>query len=66
VTAPAGRGYCPDMTTTPNEPVEDPQVVPSGDPNVQPDQNPGTPGEPAPGPDGMPDWDPQQGAPETT
>lgn len=24
------------MTTTPNEPLEDPQVVPSGDPSIQP------------------------------
>ena len=24
------------MTTTPNEPVEDPQVVPSGDPVIDP------------------------------
>jgi hypothetical protein len=57
------------MTTTPNEPMEDPQVVPSGDPNVQPDQNPGAPGEGAPQPDspqpdGLPDWEPDQGAPD--
>jgi hypothetical protein len=31
------------MTTTPNEPVQDPQVVPSGDPAPMPGEDPGTP-----------------------
>ena len=58
------------MTTPPDEPMEAPQVVPSGDPAVQPDHNPATPGEPGPGPvptpDPMPDWEPDQGVPKTT
>jgi hypothetical protein len=29
------------MTTTPNEPVSDPNVVPSGDPAARPDPDPG-------------------------
>ena len=32
------------MTTTPNEPVQDPDVVPSGDPNANP-IDPVSPGE---------------------
>ncbi len=44
------------MTTTPNEPVQDPEVVPSGDPDVNPipapDPNaPSEPGDPATEPD---------------
>ncbi|HEX2894190.1 MAG TPA: hypothetical protein VHO29_09335 [Marmoricola sp.] len=39
------------MTTTPNEPVEDPQVVPSGDPDIRPATQPGQdPGVPNPDP----------------
>lgn len=63
-------GYSPSMTTTPNEPVSDPQVVPSGDPDIQPSTDPATqpgedPGTPdAPGPDGLPDWEPGQGPPD--
>jgi hypothetical protein len=34
------------MTTTPNEPTEDPDVVPSGDPGIKPGEDPGTPGRP--------------------
>jgi hypothetical protein len=49
------------MTTTPNEPLENPEVVPSGDPSVQPDENPGAPGQ---GPDGLPEWDPEQSPPD--
>ena len=30
------------MTTTPNEPVEDPQVVPSGDPSIDAPPDPQT------------------------
>jgi serine protease autotransporter len=53
-------GYGAGMTTTPNEPVEDPQVVPSGDPPP----NPITPGErpdtdPDPDPDPAPDTEPE-------
>ena len=58
---PATGGYTHPMTTSPNEPVQDPQVVPSGDPAVQPGEDPGDPG---PGPDGMPDWDPDQAPPD--
>jgi len=43
------------MTTTPNEPVENPQVVPSGDPSIQPDQNPPGPNAPETEPQGVPD-----------
>jgi hypothetical protein len=32
------------MTTTPNEPLEDPDVVPSGDPGVRPNEDPDVPG----------------------
>jgi len=39
------------MTTTPNEPVEDPQVVPSGDPGVAPDVDPTEPNIPGEPPD---------------
>ncbi len=42
-----GLGYAVAMTTTPNEPLEDPDVVPSGDP-----AGPARPGpDPGPGPD---------------
>ena len=49
-TAESGTGA--GMTTTPNEPVQDPEVVPSGDPDVNPipapDPNaPSDPGDPA-------------------
>jgi hypothetical protein len=42
------------MTTTPNEPVTDPEVVPSGDPSINPatDPNPVGPGEDPGVPDG--------------
>ena len=40
------------MTTTPNEPLPDPQIVPSGDPV------PIDPGEPEPGPGSDPDPEP--------
>jgi hypothetical protein len=30
------------MTTTPNEPLEDPDVVPSGEPGVGPGEDPGS------------------------
>jgi len=48
-------GYGATMTTTPNEPVENPQVVPSGDPSIQPDQNPPGPNAPETEPQGVPD-----------
>ena len=38
------------MTTTPSEPVEDPEVVPSGDPDIDPAQ--------PDRPEGDPDTDP--------
>jgi hypothetical protein len=41
------------MTTTPNEPVQDPEVVPSGDPGAAP-SNPDTPGEAPNDPSGDP------------
>jgi hypothetical protein len=44
-------GTCQCMTTTPSEPVQDPDVVPSGDPHREPD--------------GLPEWDPDQQPPET-
>jgi hypothetical protein len=54
VRARADAGYLTSMTTTPNEPVEDPQVVPSGDPDIQPatqpGEDPGTPDVPNPDP----------------
>ena len=50
MTAQSAQGYDVLMTTTPNEPAQDPQVVPSGDP--------------APGPDGLPEWEPDQGPPD--
>jgi hypothetical protein len=34
------------MTTTPNEPLEDPEITPSGDPDASPEPvNPVAPGE---------------------
>lgn len=48
------------MTTTPEEPVDDPEVVPSGDPSIVPDEErpepePLQPGEdPGPYPDDPP------------
>jgi len=42
------------MTTTPNEPVQDPDVVPSGDPNTNP-IDPVSPGEDPGGPAEDPD-----------
>jgi hypothetical protein len=45
-----GAGYAPDMTTTPNEPVADPNVVPAGDPVA--------PGEPPPEAEPNPETDP--------
>jgi hypothetical protein len=52
----SGRGYRTGMTTTPNEPVSDPDVVPSGDPvapgeQPDPDTSPGPvdPDTPEPG-----------------
>jgi len=51
----AGRsGYHCDMTTTPQEPLPDPEVVPSGDPSPIP-----TP-DPSPGPDEEPEMSPPQ------
>jgi len=38
------------MTTTPSEPQQDPDAVPSGDPHREPD--------------GLPEWDPEQGPPD--
>jgi hypothetical protein len=64
--APSYGGYRLVMTTTPNEPVTNPQVVPSGDPAVQPSQDPDTPPPPGPGPDAMPEWDPDQSPPDLT
>lgn len=57
---PPGLGYGPRMTTTPNEPVADPEVVPSGDPtgpSQEPDTDPGPaedPTTPPPEPDVQP------------
>lgn len=48
------------MTTTPNEPVEEPEVVPSGDPTVAPDEQPSVPERPE-----DPDAQPGQVPPST-
>ena len=45
----ARMGTSTPMTTTPAEPVEDPEVVPSGDPS--PIETPDPPATPQPGPD---------------
>jgi hypothetical protein len=42
------------MTTTPNEPVQDPDVVPSGDPSPEP-TDPETPGQTPDDPAGDPE-----------
>jgi hypothetical protein len=42
------------MSTTPNEPMQDPDT-----PGM-----PDTPDDPTPGPDGFPDWDPDQAPPD--
>jgi len=49
------RGTAQHMTTTPNEPVEDPEVVPSGDPDIDPAQ----PDRPEGDPDTEPLVDPE-------
>ena len=36
----AASGYRPSMTTTPQEPTEEPEVVPSGDPEPIPTPDP--------------------------
>ena len=46
---PGVKGYLHDMTTTPQEPDANPEVVPSGDPSVGPNPIP-TDDPPAPGP----------------
>jgi hypothetical protein len=59
------------MTTTPNEPAQDPAVVPSGDPGVGPDEETGSPAEeidfPATDPEAEPGPEAQPGQmPEDT
>jgi hypothetical protein len=62
---PSGTGA--DMTTTPNEPVQEPDVVPSGDPNpervdpVAPGEAPGDPAGDPEKPHGDPLLDPDSG-----
>jgi hypothetical protein len=53
-------GYRDSMTTTPNEPVSDPEVVPAGDP-VAPGEQP--PPEAEPNPETDPDLPPESGVP---
>jgi hypothetical protein len=36
------------MTTTPNEPDQDPEVAPAGDPTAPPHDAPGSPADPKP------------------
>lgn len=47
-------GYREGMTTTPQEPLPDPDVVPSGDPVPIPTPDPATPQEPEPAGDPSP------------
>ncbi len=50
------------MTTTPQEPLGDPDVVPSGDPAENPDVGPGA--EPAPEPTDVDEVDPLEPLPD--
>jgi len=48
------------MTTTPQEPTGDPEVVPSGEPNTNPIESPGPGGDPTVSPDPEINPDPGQ------
>ena len=53
--SPHGSGYRADMTTTPNEPVADPEVMPSSDPVAPGEQpDPDTRPNPETDPDDLP------------
>ena len=56
--ATAGLGYLSVMTTTPQEPQPDPEVVPSGDPSIIPTTDPSEQPEDPAAPDTQPLPDP--------